>query len=164
MELTYPAREPASKPTSKGEKKTTKPTNSPVDTPLNIRNTIIKTVLDQTVGLAVNTILFALFVNGLAAAMTPLQSETELLNLRLAGRSLDYLLSGRAIDYSRVDFKVVLAQSAADFWPIMTSGWSFWPFVSLINFAFVKSVTHRNLVGGLAGVAWGMYMSGFVDR
>lgn len=103
-------------------------------------------------------------MNGLATAMTPLQSEVELLNLRLAGRSLDFLLSGGAVNYSRVNFGAVLKQSAQDFWPIMASGWTFWPFVSLFNFAFVKSVKERNLVGGLAGVAWGMYMSGFVDR
>ncbi|PKS13200.1 hypothetical protein jhhlp_000545 [Lomentospora prolificans] len=163
LEHTYPAREPVSKLNTKGEKKQgpAKPTG---ETPLNVRNTVIKTVLDQTVGSAVNTILFAVFMNGLAAAMTPLQSETELLNLRLAGRSLDYLRSGGAIDYSRVNLAAVLSQSAADFWPIMTSGWSFWPFVSLVNFALVKSVQARNLVGGLAGMAWGMYMSGFVDR
>lgn len=131
---------------------------------LNIRNTIIKALLDQTIGAVVNTLLFALAMNSLAQAMTPLQSETELLNLRLAGRSMDFLRSNKAFDAARVDWDKVIAQSTADFWPILVSGWTFWPFVSLVNFAFVKDVGTRNLVGGLAGVAWGMYMSGFAAR
>ncbi|KAF3360682.1 hypothetical protein VdG1_04884 [Verticillium dahliae VDG1] len=32
---------------------------------------------------------------------------------------------------------------------------------TLVNFAFVKTVPMRNLVGGLAGVGWGIYMSLF---
>lgn len=103
-------------------------------------------------------------MNALAQSMTPLQSETDLLDLRLAGRSLDFLLSGGAVDAGRVDWEKVVSQSVADFWPLMMSGWSFWPLVSLVNFAFVREVETRNLVGGLAGVAWGMYMSGFAAR
>lgn len=34
-----------------------------------------------------------------------------------------------------------------------------WPAVSLVNFTLVKSVQGRNLVGALAGVAWGVYIS-----
>lgn len=131
---------------------------------LNLRNTLIKAVLDQTVAAALNTLLFALAINSLAQAMTPLQSEAELLDLRLTGRSLDFLRSGGAFDAARVNWDKVVSQSTADFWPILTSGWSFWPLVSLVNFAFVKDVGTRNLVGGLAGVAWGMYMSGFAAR
>lgn len=131
---------------------------------LNVRNTITKTLLDQTAGAAVNTLLFALAINSLAQAMTPLPSETALLDLRLAGRSLAFLRSGGAFDAARVDWDKVVSQSAADFWPILTSGWSFWPLVSLVNFALVEDVGTRNLVGGLAGVAWGMYMSGFAAR
>jgi hypothetical protein len=41
------------------------------------------------------------------------------------------------------------------------AGWRLWPAVSLINFTFVKSVEGRNLVTGLAGVGWGIYMSLF---
>lgn len=155
LEETFPATAPQ-EPPQKG-----KPAPAPR---LNLRNTLIKALLDQTVGAALNTILFALAINSLAQAMTPLQSETDLLGLRLAGRSLDFLRSGGALDAARVDWDKVVSQSAADFWPILTSGWSFWPLVSLVNFAFVKDVATRNLVGGLAGVAWGMYMSGFVAR
>lgn len=150
---------PATAPT--GAPRKDKPTPAPR---LNVRNTLIKALLDQTVAAALNTLFFALAMNSLAQAMTPLQSETELLNLRLAGRSLDFLRSGGAFDAARVDWDKVVSQSATDFWPILVSGWSFWPLVSLVNFTFVKDVGTRNLVGGLAGVAWGMYMSGFAAR
>jgi hypothetical protein len=116
------------------------------------------------VGSVFNTAIFAIAMNALAAAMTPLEHETDLLNLRLAGHSMDYLLSSGAVDYSRVDWNAAIEQSWRDFWPILSSGWTFWPFVSLVNFAFVPTVGMRNLVGGLAGVAWGVYMSGFVAR
>ena len=46
----------------------------------------------------------------------------------------------------------------------MVAGWRLWPFVSLVNFAFVKSVETRNLIGALAGVVWGVYMSLFASQ
>lgn len=155
LEQTYPSTAPQ-KPAGKD-----KPASAPR---LNLRNTIIKALLDQTIGAALNTLAFSLSMNALAQSMTPLKSETELLDLRLAGQSLDFLLSGGAVDAGRVDWENVVAQSVEDFWPLMMSGWSFWPAVSLVNFAFVREVGTRNLVGGLAGVAWGMYMSGFAAR
>ncbi|KAF3350173.1 Spore wall maturation protein DIT1 [Verticillium dahliae VDG2] len=53
------------------------------------------------------------------------------------------------------------ALARREFVPIITAGWRLWPAVSLVNFAFVKTVPMRNLVGGLAGVGWGIYMSLF---
>lgn len=46
-----------------------------------------------------------------------------------------------------------------EFWPLMTAGWKLWPMVSLINYALVKSIEGRTLVGSLAGMGWGVYMS-----
>ncbi|CZR51725.1 related to glomerulosclerosis protein Mpv17 [Phialocephala subalpina] len=46
-----------------------------------------------------------------------------------------------------------------EFWPMMQAGWTLWPFVSLLNFAVVKSVEMRSLVGSLAGLVWGIYLS-----
>jgi hypothetical protein len=46
-----------------------------------------------------------------------------------------------------------------DFWGLMSAGWTLWPFISAINFAVVKKVETRNLVGGLAGMAWTIYLS-----
>ena len=46
-----------------------------------------------------------------------------------------------------------------DFWPLMSAGWKLWPAVSAINYVFVKSVEGRTLVGSLAGMGWGVYLS-----
>ncbi|KAH7230310.1 integral membrane protein mpv17 pmp22 family [Fusarium solani] len=64
-------------------------------------------------------------------------------------------------DSERIDWSLVLARTQAEFALILVAGWRLWPAVSLINFTFVKSVEGRNLVTGLAGVGWGIYMSLF---
>ncbi|KAI0405529.1 Mpv17/PMP22 family protein [Xylaria palmicola] len=126
-----------------------------VEPKLDITNTAIKLVLDQTVGAAVNTFLFSLFIHSIQAAM-PRPLGTPLGN---PDKSLQYLLSRGAVDYGRVDWAHVVANSRREFFSILAAGWKLWPFVSLVNFAFVKSIEGRNLVGSLAGVGWGIYMS-----
>ncbi|KAI2617062.1 hypothetical protein GGR54DRAFT_210174 [Hypoxylon sp. NC1633] len=126
-----------------------------VEPKLNIRNTVIKMVLDQTVGAAVNTFLFSLFMHSIQAAMAR-PSSSPLSN---PDKSAQYLFSRGAINYSKVDWAAVIARSCAEFYPILVAGWRVWPVVSLINFAFIKSIQGRNLVGSLAGVGWGVYMS-----
>ncbi|KAH8601413.1 hypothetical protein B0O99DRAFT_589459 [Bisporella sp. PMI_857] len=49
--------------------------------------------------------------------------------------------------------------SKQDFWGLMSAGWRLWPAVSLLNFTVVKSVEKRNLVGGFAGMIWGVYLA-----
>jgi hypothetical protein len=63
-----------------------------------------------------------------------------------------------------VDWDLVLRRSRAEFWPIMWASWKLWPLVSVVNFALVESVERRNLVSGLAGVAWGVYASMLAAR
>lgn len=111
---------------------------------LSTKNTIAKMILDQTVGAAGNTFLFSVFIHSIQAAM--------------AGSS-DGTGGGAAIDYSRVDWIYVLARSRAEFFALVVAGWRLWPLVSLVNFTLIKTVEGRNLVGGLAGVVWGVYMS-----
>ncbi|KAI1320425.1 Mpv17/PMP22 family protein [Xylariaceae sp. FL0255] len=126
-----------------------------VESKLNISNTVIKLVLDQTIGAAVNTVLFSIFMHSIQAAMPrPLGSP-----LSSPDKSLRYLMSGGAIDYSRVDWDDIVVKSQAEFYPILVAGWKLWPFVSLVNFTLIKSIEGRNLVASLAGVAWGVYMS-----
>lgn len=76
-----------------------------------------------------------------------------------ADASVAFLASGKALDYSQVNWRTVLEAAKVEFMPIMSAGWRLWPFVSLFNFVVVKSVEVRNLVGSLAGVVWGIYMS-----
>ncbi|KAI1876102.1 uncharacterized protein JN550_001598 [Neoarthrinium moseri] len=128
-----------------------------VEPKLNIANTLIKTLLDQTVSAAFNTIVFSLFMHSANQAMarplgTPLSTPDQ---------SVNFLLAKGSIDYSKVDWASVQAKSYAEFWPLVYAGWKLWPFVSLVNFAFVKTVTGRNLVGSLAGVGWNIYLSLF---
>ncbi|KAI2470135.1 hypothetical protein F4781DRAFT_430714 [Annulohypoxylon bovei var. microspora] len=131
-----------------------------VEPKLNVANTAIKMILDQTIGAVVNTILFSLFMHSIQEAMVrPLGTP-----LSRPDQSVQYLFSRGAIAYSKVDWTGVAARSRAEFYPILVAGWKVWPIVSLINFAFIKSIEGRNLVGSLAGVGWGIYMSLIASR
>ncbi|KYK61033.1 uncharacterized protein DCS_02173 [Drechmeria coniospora] len=121
--------------------------------PLSVRNTVIKFALDQTIGAAVNTLLFSTFMRALHEAMHPVPRMTNLL------KAVNYWTAPSAIDFSRVDGSAVWEAAQAEFWSIAFAGLRFWPFVSLLNFTVVKTVAGRNLVGSLAGVVWGVYMS-----
>lgn len=120
-------------------------------------NTAIKWVLDQTWGAAFNTVLFSLFIHSAQQAMARPAA------LSGPDQSIAYLaaLARGAVPYAPVDWAGVLARTRADFWPFVVAGWKLWPLVSVINFVFVKTVNGRNLVGSLAGVAWGIYLSLF---
>ncbi|OHE96611.1 Mpv17/PMP22 family protein [Colletotrichum orchidophilum] len=124
-----------------------------VEPKLNIRNTLIKLFLDQTVGAALNTLAFSMFMHSIKIAM--IRPE----HLAAAQHSGTFLFSRGAIDYSNVDWRSVVHKSQLEFVPIFIAGLKLWPVVSLVNFAFIKSIEGRNLVGSLAGVAWGIYMS-----
>lgn len=95
--------------------------------------------------------MFSFFVRGLQAAMAGVP--------RKGAGDLSFLLHLGAVDAAAVDWSAVAAEARAEFWPIVVAGSKFWPFVSLLNFTVIKSVEARNLVGSLAGVAWGVYMS-----
>lgn len=92
---------------------------------LHVPNTISKFVLDQTIGAALNTLMFSFVFAGFRGA----------------------------------DLAQAVQISKQDFWPLMSAGWKLWPLVSLLNFTVVRSVDTRNLVGGLAGMVWGVYLS-----
>ncbi|KAK7750009.1 hypothetical protein SLS62_008000 [Diatrype stigma] len=140
LESTYPAYK-ATAGTSAAEKKEQKQEQAPK---LSKGNTAAKFVLDQTVGAAANTFLFSVFIHSIQAAMAVSSGS--------AGGVV-------GLDYSKVDWTHVLARSRAEFAALVVAGWRLWPLVSLVNFTLVKTVEGRNLVGGLAGVAWGVYMS-----
>jgi hypothetical protein len=125
-----------------------------VEPKLNIRNTVIKTLLDQTVGAAVNTVMYSMFMHPLRAAMAH----------HMPGYEFVYGGSKGIVDYGAVDWEHAVATSKAEFWPLVKASWAFWPFVSVLNFAVIKDVPTRSLVGNLAGVAWGVYMSLFAAK
>lgn len=55
--------------------------------------------------------------------------------------------------------QVAWQKAKEEYWPVMRAGWKLWPWVSLANFSLVKTVEMRQLVGGLAGLVWGVYLS-----
>ena len=122
-----------------------------VEPKLNIRNTVIKTLLDQTVGAAVNTVMYSMFMHPIRAAMAH----------HSPGYRFMFGGSKNLVNTAAVDWTHAVATSRAEFWPLVKASWAFWPFVSVLNFAVIKDVPTRNLVGSLAGVAWGVYVSLF---
>ncbi|KAK0633092.1 hypothetical protein B0T14DRAFT_505829 [Immersiella caudata] len=114
-----------------------------VEPKLNKGNTAIKTLLDQTLGAAVNTMMFSLFMHGIRMAMVGETGEIRM---------------------ERVVWGVVMDRASSEFWGILKAGWAFWPWVSLVNFCFLEKVESRNLVGSLAGLGWGVYMSLFAGK
>ena len=161
MEQTFPSTHPA--PTNDAiaaaaanDEKALDTAPALVEPKLNIRNTVIKTLLDQTVGAAVNTAMYSMFMHPIQAAMAHHAPGHGFLTSRKG--------SGRVVDYGAVDWRRAVAASRAEFWPLVKASWAFWPFVSVLNFAVIKDVPTRSLVGNLAGVAWGVYMSLFAAQ
>jgi len=128
---------------------------------LSVKNTLIKTLLDQTLGATLNTLLFSVFMHGIRAAMAH-----HYLGSSSSGFSTLWNAKGGTamMRYDAVDWAVVWGKARAEFWQILTAGWRFWPFVSLVNFVFLTSVESRNLLGSLAGLGWGVYVSLFAGK
>ncbi|KIW29182.1 hypothetical protein, variant [Cladophialophora immunda] len=61
------------------------------------------------------------------------------------------LLRGESLSY-------IVTTIQRDFFPMLIAGYKFWPIVTLLNLVVVP-VEHRMFVGGLAGLAWGVYVS-----
>jgi len=121
-----------------------------VEPRLNVANTAVKFALDQTAGAVANAWLFGTAIGALHDSMAHAPG---------AAKSVAFLASGQALDYARVDWPAIAERTRAGLWPMLVAGWKFWPAVSLANFALVQSVEMRNLVGALAGLVWGVYLS-----
>ncbi|CAK7231762.1 hypothetical protein SCUCBS95973_008029 [Sporothrix curviconia] len=113
---------------------------------LNIPNTIIKTLLDQSFGSCVNTFMFCAYMAVWDLFVVQQQQQQQPLDVAALGGLVSAAVASRV---------------SSDFVPFMKAGWRFWPWVSLGNFALVSDVATRNLVGGLAGIAWGVYVNLF---
>ncbi|KAL7795892.1 hypothetical protein V8C37DRAFT_32480 [Trichoderma ceciliae] len=153
LESTFPAYSSPPEAKSPDSKKASSSSPPPPPPKLSLTNTIVKFVLDQTVGAAFNTLLFSTFTRSLRHAML---HAPRITNLPSAAK---YWSSAGAVDFTAVDFDVVWAEAKAEFWPLVFAAAKLWPAVSLINFTLIKSVQGRNLMGSLAGVVWGVYVS-----
>ncbi|OAA46976.1 Mpv17/PMP22 [Metarhizium rileyi] len=140
LESTFPARLPRKDKSVDGQ-------------PLSIRNTLLKFGLDQTVGAVFNTLLFSIYIHSIHMAMPDAPRVTSFT------KATGYWMSPGVIDFSAVDLAVVWEAALAEFWTIVVAGVKLWPAVSLVNFTLVKTVEGRNLVGCVAGLGWGVYMS-----
>jgi len=146
LEATFPSRPAGSHP----KKSDDKPKGEPK---LSVRNTIIKLVLDQTVSATFNTLAFSMYTRGLQAAMHHAPRETSITG------AIRFWNSPGSIKFDEVDWAGVWRVACDEFWGIYVDGLKVWPAVAVVNFTVVKDVQTRNLVGGMAGIAWGTYMS-----
>jgi hypothetical protein len=112
----------------KSEKAKEKP--PPAKTQMSKANVFIKLLLDQTIGAAVNNLMFLVFMGYMNA--TP---------------------AGKQGPWDAVEREV-----RQKFWPIMADGLKVWPFFSLISFLFIP-VDKRIVAGCLVGVGWTIYLS-----
>ncbi|SPQ19058.1 5c5aca05-7299-4c69-b917-73157ee039aa [Thermothielavioides terrestris] len=146
------------------EAKRVEPAAPPAAPPrLNVRHTLLKTALDQTVGAAVNTLLFSLFMHGIRQGMGH--------HYRGAGGNEEAVVGwaallggGDVVRLGAVSWPVVWARARGEFWDLIRAGWRFWPLVSLVNYVFLTSVGARSLAGALAGLAWGVYISLYTGK
>ncbi|KAG6045125.1 hypothetical protein E4U39_002717 [Claviceps sp. Clav50 group G5] len=171
LESTFPARNripPSSPPAAAAAIKSQKSSQKPApkktspeqqqqqqqhQQPLNIRNTLTKFILDQTLGATLNTLLFSLYIHSIHMAMPHAPRLTSFT------KAASYWVSAGVIDFSIVDTRLVLQAALAEFWTIVLAGIKLWPAVSLLNYTLVRTVEGRSLVGCVAGLGWGVYMS-----
>lgn len=133
-----------------------------VEPRLNKRNTLAKTLLDQTVGAAVNTLLFSVFMHGIRQGMGHHYYGGGGGAATAAGWGV--LVGRDAVRYDAVQWPIVWARAQGEFWGLIKAGWRFWPLVSLVNYVFLTSVEARSLVGALAGLVWGIYVSLYTGK
>jgi hypothetical protein len=146
LEATFPSRPAAPHP----KKSDDKPKEEPR---LSVRNTIIKLVLDQTLSASFGILAFSMYTRGLQAAMHDAPKETSVF------KAIGFWNSPGSIKFDQVDWAGVWRVACDEFWGIYTAGLKVWPAVAMVNYTIVRDVQTRNLVAGMAGIAWGTYMS-----
>ncbi|UKZ82101.1 hypothetical protein TrVFT333_009885 [Trichoderma virens FT-333] len=55
-------------------------------------------------------------------------------------------------------FNNILSSVISDFWPMLFAGYRVWPLVCLLNLVVVP-FDYRQLVGSIAGLGWGVFLS-----
>jgi protein Mpv17 len=55
--------------------------------------------------------------------------------------------------FKGANFEQAVQIAKQDFWSLIFAGLKLWPWVSIVNFTLLK------LVGGLASLGWGVYLS-----
>ena len=70
-----------------------------------------------------------------------------------------FLVGGEAVRYGDVDWRLVWERARGEFCGLVVASWRFWPIVSVVNYVFLTSIEARSLMGSLAGLGWGVYIS-----
>ncbi|KAL7927390.1 hypothetical protein ACQKWADRAFT_276541 [Trichoderma austrokoningii] len=55
-------------------------------------------------------------------------------------------------------YEGILSSVVSDFWPMLFAGYRVWPLVCLLNLVVVP-FDYRQLVGSIAGLGWGVFLS-----
>jgi protein Mpv17 len=147
LEETFPSHPEKPEPKANGKKKDDEKVKKEQHAPLSIPNTIIKFVLDQTCGAAFNTVWFIVMINLLRG-----QSINHIITTVQNVSVLDLLFSAVVL------LEFLSLRLNQDFVPMIMAGYTFWPIITLVNLVLVP-FDYRMLVGGLAGLVWGMYIS-----
>lgn len=110
---------------------------------LHIRNTIIKLIIDQTIGASGMLILFLSTITILRGGTVEDVVQTVQNVSNPSQPVLTYF-------HSQLSFQ--------EYWPIMLSGLKVWPPVSLLSFTLIP-VDKRMLFGSVCGFLWAIYLS-----
>jgi hypothetical protein len=131
---------PSTKPVIKTPKEKAEPAKQ--EEVLDLKNTILKFLLDQTVGAAFNIPLYFIILG------------------TLKGQSVDHILTAvKRVSSIPVPPSIALLMAfKQDSLNIYFSGMKLWPPVSLISFVFVPA-EQRVIFGSIAGVIWNIYLS-----
>jgi hypothetical protein len=125
LESVFPSKTQSSAATNGEKEKSEGATRAVVEPRLDIRATVLKFILDQTIGASLNTLAFILIMAG------------------IKGESMEQ----------------ATRMAQLEFWPLMVAGYRLWPVVSLLSYSVLSSVESRALLGSIAGLIWGIYLS-----
>lgn len=147
LEQTFPTTTEPKEDKSLKDKSSSSPSQDAVTGgKLNIANTAAKFFLDQGLGAPVNTLLFICLMGQMN-----LQGYDGILS-NVVSVSAARVLSKNDGIYEK------LIKCSQDFWPMLFAGYRVWPLVCLLNLVVVP-FDYRQLVGSIAGLGWGVFLS-----
>jgi hypothetical protein len=142
LERKFPSRTPVSGPLP-----SEKQSKAAVKDCLNLRNTAAKFLLDQSLSAPLNTVVFLYLMGGMT-----FQSNAQIWNNI---KSVSLLAANKPCQQRE---RRELTANVQDFWPMLIAGYRVWPIVGLLNLSVVP-FDYRQLVGSVAGLFWGIFLS-----
>jgi protein Mpv17 len=122
---------------------------------LNVGNTLIKFVLDQSLGAAFNTYIFIVFMKGVNGGdLSQILDACKQVCPKFS-HFVESISCEAAIFQWEGQMSLTKVQDA---FPLWIAGLKVWPLVSLLNFT-IMPVESRVLFASAVGVLWGIYLS-----